>query len=80
MTKVLFAAAAVAIFLGLGEKSFAAYNYPFCRKTEGGPGDCRYDTLEQCQAALSGTPGFCQPNYWLPQTPQPAPRRRARRV
>ncbi len=48
-----------------------ARDYPFCRRGEGGPGDCKYDTYEQCLAAVSGTGGQCQPNYWLRQ-PDPA--------
>lgn len=77
--KIFLTIAVLAAGSVLGAKPSAAYDYPFCRKAEGGPGDCRYETLEQCQAAVSGTPGFCQPNYWLPQTPQAAPHRRARR-
>lgn len=60
--------AAVAVFSGTTAQ---ARDYPFCRKGEGGPGDCKYDTYEQCLAAVSGTGGYCQPNYWLPQQPGP---------
>lgn len=49
-----------------------AKDYPFCRKGEAGPGDCKYDTYEQCLAAVSGTSGYCQPNFWLSQQPDPA--------
>ncbi|MEH2511625.1 hypothetical protein V1291_002979 [Nitrobacteraceae bacterium AZCC 1564] len=48
-----------------------AREYPFCRKGEAGPGDCKYDTYEQCLAAVSGINGYCQPNFWLSQ-PDPA--------
>jgi hypothetical protein len=75
---LLIVAAAVAVPV-LGAGPAVAQQYPFCRKAEGGPGDCRYSTLEQCQQAVSGTSGYCQPNYWLPQTPQVNPHRRARR-
>ncbi len=78
MPKILLTIAVPVTVSVLGAGPSAAYNYPFCRSGEG-PGDCRYETLEQCQAALSGTPGFCQPNSWLPQTPQASPRGRARR-
>jgi Protein of unknown function (DUF3551) len=64
----MFAIAAVTIFGGVVAE---ARDYPFCRKGEGGPGDCKYDTYEQCLAAVSGTSGECQPNYWLSQ-PDPA--------
>ncbi|CAN5256530.1 hypothetical protein BH10PSE10_BH10PSE10_14410 [soil metagenome] len=79
MPKILLMIAASLAVSVFGVAPSAAYDYPFCRKAEGGPGDCRYTTMEQCQAAVSGTPGFCQPNYWLPQTAQAAPHRRARR-
>ncbi len=72
-------AATVSVF---GSGSAAAYDYPFCRKGDAGPGDCRYDTLEQCQTAVSETGSYCQPNYWLSQTgqgiQQPRPRRTPR--
>jgi hypothetical protein len=44
-----------------------AQNYPFCLKNGPGPGDCKYDTYQQCLATASGTGKYCQPNYWLPQ-------------
>jgi hypothetical protein len=79
MRKLLLIAVAAAIVPVLGAGPSAAQQYPFCRKGEAGPGDCRYSTLEQCEAAVSGTSGYCQPNYWLPQAPQVSPHRRARR-
>jgi hypothetical protein len=75
---LLFVVAAIAV-TALGAGPSAAQDYPFCRKAEAGPGDCRYSTLEQCQEAVSGTSGYCQPNYWLPQTSRVSPHRRARR-
>ena len=76
--KIVWVAAAAAIVWTFSVGPMAAQQYPFCRKTEAGAGDCRYDTLEQCQAAISGTAGFCQPNYFLPPAGQNAPRRRGR--
>lgn len=73
---IVASAATVSVF---GSGPAAAYDYPFCRKGDAGPGDCRYDTYEQCLAAISGTAAYCQPNYWLQQTPQISPHRRARR-
>lgn len=66
--------------LMLGATSSSARDYPFCRKGEGGPGDCRYDTYEQCLAAVSQTVGTCQPNYWLPPAGRNVPPPRARRA
>ena len=79
MRRHLLIVAAVAAVPLLSAGPSMAQQYPFCRKAEAGPGDCRYSTLEQCQAAVSGTSGYCQPNYWLPQAPQVSPHRRARR-
>lgn len=80
--RILFIAAAAATVSLFGTVPSAAYDYPFCSKGEAGPGDCRYSTLEQCQEAVSGLASYCQPNYWLPQTPQRpqvSPHQRARR-
>ena len=58
--KIILAAAAIALFSAFGTGPSAAYDYPFCRKGEGGPGDCRYDTYQQCLDAISGTAGWWQ--------------------
>lgn len=73
--RIFLAAICIAAIPVLGATPSLARDYPFCRKGEAGPGDCRYDTLEQCQAAVSGIAGYCQPNYWLP----PASRETRRR-
>lgn len=65
--------------LMLGAASSSARDYPFCRKGEGGPGDCKYETYEQCLAAVSGTVGTCQPNSWLPPARRDVPAPRSRR-
>jgi hypothetical protein len=57
-----------------------ARDYPFCRKGEAGPGDCRYDTLAQCQAAVSGTASYCQQNFWLQPSSRGVPPRRSPRT
>ncbi len=54
--------------VGFSGTTVQAKDYPFCRKGEANPGDCKYDTYEQCLAAVSGTSGECQPNYWLSQS------------
>lgn len=79
--KVVLIVTGIAAMSVLGLSPAAARDYPFCRKGEAGPGDCRYDTLEQCQAAVSGTAAFCQPNFWLPAARDestPRVRRRSR--
>ena len=55
MRRTLLIAAAAAAVTVFATGPSAAYDYPFCRKAEAGPGDCRYDTYEQCLAAISGT-------------------------
>jgi hypothetical protein len=64
LTLVVISIAAVATFSGTAAQ---AREYLFCRKAEAGPGDCKYDTYEQCLAAVSGTNGYCQLNFWLSQ-------------
>lgn len=80
-TKIILVVTGLAAATALGATPSVARDYPFCRNGEGGPGYCRYDTLEQCKAAISGTAGYCQPNFWLSQqqTDREAPARRARR-
>ena len=39
-----------------------AGGYTYCLKTSVGSGDCKYKTLQQCQAAMSGTNGDCVKN------------------
>lgn len=39
-----------------------AGGYTYCLQTSPGPGDCKYTSLKQCQAALSGTVGTCVRN------------------
>ena len=58
----------IAAAVGFSGTTVQAKDYPFCRRGEGGPGDCKYETYEQCLAAISGTSGDCQPNYWLSQS------------
>jgi Protein of unknown function (DUF3551) len=52
----------------------SAQNYPWCA-TYGGSGssNCGFSTQAQCQAAVSGTGGFCNQNN-LYQTTTAAPR------
>jgi hypothetical protein len=67
MRTVLFALATGAVASLLNVGTAQAQNYPYCLKNDAGPGDCKYNTYEQCLATASGTKGYCQPNYWLAQ-------------
>jgi hypothetical protein len=52
--------------------------YPWCSVTSAGQSgtpSCRYATLEQCQAFVSGLNGFCQPNPRATAQPQMKGRR-----
>lgn len=80
ITKTVLLLTGLAVVSVLGTTQSVARDYPFCRKGEAGPGDCRYDTYEQCMAAVSGTAGYCQPNYWLPQAGQGNPEQNPRRA
>jgi hypothetical protein len=79
MRTVLLAVATGAVASMLNVGAAHAQNYPFCVRNGGGPGDCKYNTYEQCLAAVSGTGGECQPNVWLsPREPAPVVGRRPR--
>ncbi len=81
--KIILTAAAMTIVLVivlvLEAQPSMAQLYPFCRSSESGQGDCRYDSLEQCQAGIAGTSGYCRQNYFLPPGPV-TPSRRSRRA
>ena len=64
LTLAAFAAGA-AISVGMISTSAQARDYPFCIKAEwylGGPGDCAFNTYEQCMASASGRRAYCDPN------------------
>lgn len=67
MRELFLAIATIVAVAAFGSGTTQARDYPFCRKGEGGPGDCKYDTYEQCLAAVSGINGYCQPNFWPSQ-------------
>lgn len=73
MKKLLFASAclmaisgssAMAQNSGAGDRATTgqAGSYAYCLQTGPGPGDCKYTTMQQCQAAMSGTAGNCVRN------------------
>ncbi|WP_424630443.1 DUF3551 domain-containing protein [Bradyrhizobium sp. SYSU BS000235] len=67
MRTILLAFATVAAASALNAGAAQARDYPFCLVSGPGPGDCKYDTYDQCLATASGTGKYCQPNYWLPE-------------
>lgn len=67
MRTILLAFATVAAASALNVRAAQAQGYPFCLISGPGPGDCKYNTYEQCMATASGTGKYCQPNYWLPE-------------
>lgn len=82
-TQLALAALGVIVLGGVGSPSPAAARaYPWC--AQGGefdyPGECAYQTYEQCQASVSGRLLYCGPNplFAYGQAPQPQPRRRPR--
>jgi hypothetical protein len=72
MKKLLFAGALAAAMTGPalaqntakpdGTTTGQAGGYAFCLKNSAGPGDCKYQTMAQCQAAMSGTNSECVRN------------------
>ncbi|MEH2513471.1 hypothetical protein V1291_004825 [Nitrobacteraceae bacterium AZCC 1564] len=67
MRTILLAFAALAAASVFNVGAARAQQYPYCLVNGPGPGDCKYDSYEQCMATASGTGKYCQPNYWLPQ-------------
>lgn len=61
----------------------ADYDYPWCAQGPdlGYPGECAYQTFEQCQASVSGRYLACgeNPRFLFRQPPPPSPRRDHRR-
>lgn len=82
MRKVQFVLGTMALvwFAG-GEPARADYDYAWCiRDSEYGyPGDCSYQTREQCLLSVSGRKGSCAQNpTLLAARPSPQPALRAR--
>jgi Protein of unknown function (DUF3551) len=76
MRTALFSLAALAMGAAVYAGAAQAETYPFCLNNGGsGPGDCKYTTYDQCLMAISGTGGFCQPNYWTQRSDAPVDRR-----
>ena len=63
--------------VGLASSSPAmAYDYPWCVQGRGVgvPGDCSYETIEQCKASASGRNLYCNINPRVAFRRAPAPR------
>jgi len=72
MRTLLFTVAAAAMSAVFDAGAAQAETYPFCLNSGGaGPGDCKYVTYDQCLMAISGTGGFCQPNYSIQRSNAP---------
>ncbi len=67
MRTILFILATLAVATAFHVGTAKAQGYPFCLISGPGPGDCKYNSYEQCMATASGTGKYCQPNYWLPE-------------
>ena len=54
----------VLVWLAGGSPARADYDYPWCIQDSeyGYPGDCSYQTREQCLLSASGRKGFCAQN------------------
>jgi hypothetical protein len=69
---LVLAFAAVAAGAAFDVDAARAETYPFCLNSGGaGPGDCKYTSYDQCLMAISGTGGFCQPNYSIQRSSAP---------
>lgn len=61
----------------VGSAPAAAYDYPWCAQGQGYgvPGDCSYQTYQQCLASVSGRLLYCNINPRVAFGQQPPPRR-----
>ena len=78
------AAAAGLALMTLMPQAASAYDYPYCLQGRrwGYPGNCQFQTYEQCQASASGTDDYCGVNpqtafaeRWERRRHRPPPRR-----
>ena len=73
----MLAVTAVGVGSTAGSAPAAAYDYPWCAQGRGFgiPGDCSYQTYEQCQASASGRNLYCNINPRVAFGQQQEPRR-----
>ena len=72
----------VLAWLAGGSPARADYDDAWCIQDSeyGYPGDCSYQTREQCLLSASGRKGFCGQNPAVAARPQLSPPRRGRHV
>jgi hypothetical protein len=72
----------VLVWLAGGGPARADYDYAWCIQDSeyGYPGDCSYQTREQCLLSASGRKGFCGQNPAVATRPQLSPSLRGRHV
>jgi hypothetical protein len=72
----------VLVWLAGGSPARADYDYAWCIQDSeyGYPGDCSYQTREQCLLSASGRKGFCAKNPAVATRPQLSPALRGRHV
>ncbi|HEX7883533.1 MAG TPA: DUF3551 domain-containing protein [Afipia sp.] len=63
MRKFVMTAAALAVVSLMATTGADARQYKYCLKSSPGPGDCKYSSYQQCQAAASGINATCVRNY-----------------
>jgi hypothetical protein len=65
-----------------GSPALADYDYAWCIQDSeyGYPGDCSYQTREQCLLSVSGRKGYCGQNPAIAMRPALQPPVRARHV
>jgi hypothetical protein len=75
--RVLLAGLGLAATVSMpGAASADSYRYCAVYNVDGGATNCYFVTWQQCQAAISGMGGFCEPNPFY--SGEPASHRRAR--
>ena len=83
MRKVQFVLGTIAlVWLAGGSPARADYDYAWCIQDSeyGYPGDCSYQTREQCLLSASGRKGSCAQNPAVATRPQLSPSLRGRHV
>jgi hypothetical protein len=75
----MLASCAIALAGLAGTGAAAARDYPWCAQGQGYgyPGECAYQTYQQCLASVSGRLLYCGVNPRVAYRQPPLPRRRA---
>jgi hypothetical protein len=83
MMRTMFATALAALAIAAATDTAQADPYGWCAlyggAGRGGGTNCYFVTLGQCQAAISGNGGFCQPNPFYTGGAVGGPRRAKKR-